>query len=104
MRQAQYDKAKRKSLLAPSTAQPGQGAGGVNPFDRPPQDDHGGGVNIGAVIGGMDANGVQGLYLRLTLLNAYSVTKDSVGQSHDGWPFGAPSKCPLVTDYSLSTR
>lgn len=59
---AQYDKAKRKSLLAPSTAPPGQGGGGVNMFDRPPQDDHNkgrAGVDIGAVIGGMDANGIQ---------------------------------------------
>ncbi|KAG2339875.1 hypothetical protein BDR05DRAFT_991811 [Suillus weaverae] len=62
---AQYDKAKRKSLLAPSTAPPGQGVGGVNMFDRP-QDDHNkgrAGVDIGAVIGGMDANGVQDPYL-----------------------------------------
>lgn len=59
---AQYDKAKRKSLLAPSTAPPGQGVSGVNMFDRPPQDDHNksrASVDIGAVIGGMDANGIQ---------------------------------------------
>ncbi|KAG0705412.1 hypothetical protein DFH29DRAFT_1067404 [Suillus ampliporus] len=59
---AQYDKAKRKSLLAPSAGLPGQGVGGVNVFDRPLQDDHNkgrAGVDIGAVIGGMDANGIQ---------------------------------------------
>jgi len=62
LRQAQHDKVKRKSLLAPSAAPPGQGSGGVNPFDQPSQDDHNkgrGGVDIGAVVGGMDANGVQ---------------------------------------------
>jgi E3 ubiquitin-protein ligase CCNP1IP1 len=68
LHQAQYDKAKRKSLLAPSTAPPGQSGGGVNMFDRPPQDDHNkgrSGVDIGAVIGGMDANGVQDSYCQV---------------------------------------
>lgn len=65
---AQYDKAKRKSLLAPNTAPSGQGGGGVNMFDRPPQDDHNkgrAGMDIGAMIGGMDANGVQGSYYQV---------------------------------------
>ncbi|KIK44477.1 hypothetical protein CY34DRAFT_625023 [Suillus luteus UH-Slu-Lm8-n1] len=64
---AQYDKAKRKALLAPNTAPSGQGGGGVNMFDRP-QDDHNkgrAGVDIGAMIGGMDANGVQGSYYQV---------------------------------------
>ncbi|KAG1791436.1 uncharacterized protein HD556DRAFT_655782 [Suillus plorans] len=59
---AQYDKAKRKSLLAPSAAPHGQGVGGGNMFDRPPQDDHNkgtAGVDIGPVISRMDANGIQ---------------------------------------------
>lgn len=66
-RQAQYDKAKRKSLLAPNPAPSGQGGGGVNMFDRP-QDDHNkgrAGVDIGAMIGEMDANGVQGSYYQV---------------------------------------
>lgn len=59
---AQYDKAKRKSLLAPSAAPHGQGVGGGNMFDRPPQDDYNkgtAGVDIGPVISRMDANGIQ---------------------------------------------
>ncbi|KAF8845740.1 hypothetical protein BDN67DRAFT_296381 [Paxillus ammoniavirescens] len=59
---AQHDKVKRKALLAPDAPRAGALAGhGINPFHRAPsnQTRTAGEVDIGAVVGGMEAIGIQ---------------------------------------------
>lgn len=63
MTQDQHDKVKRKALLAPDNARAAI-ASGLNPHSRPQFDNPTtnrqpvGSVDVGAVVGGMEANGV----------------------------------------------